>query len=234
MTGITKSSHTNVVYATKQEWELNSKVPHTLYAIENLGIDGIIIWQNNKGFIYKTSVNSKPIKIASSLEEYILNQLDAMNTVFESIDMIIDTFFESDEEKNDNDDRDYEDFDSNDETNDIPEIDPSTKSEEDENASDSILDNISEKVKLSKNELEVIEALIESEVDAVSDYSKALNETTNKYARKLYTEIISDESKHLSQLKYLKSMGTDSDYVPKDKEANDELAEILESLIEEL
>lgn len=114
-----------------------------------------------------------------------------------------------------------------------PEVDPV---EEDENESDSddILSEISAKVKLTKAEIEIVDSLIESEVDAVADYSKALNETKNKFARKLYTEIISDESKHLSQLKYLKSMGTDSDYVPKDKEANDELAEILESLIEEL
>lgn len=106
--------------------------------------------------------------------------------------------------------------------------------DEDDESSDSVLSDISEKVKLSKIEIEILEALIDSEVDAISDYTKALNETNNKYARKLYTEIISDESKHLSQLKYLKSMGTDSDYIPKDKDANDELAEILESIYEEL
>lgn len=115
-----------------------------------------------------------------------------------------------------------------------PDIDSDDEDDDTESDTDSILSDISEKVKLSKTEIEILESLIDSEVDAISDYTKALNETKNKFARKLYTEIINDESKHLSQLKYLKSMGTDSDYVPKDQEANDELAEILESLYEEL
>lgn len=95
-------------------------------------------------------------------------------------------------------------------------------------------DEIAEKIKFTGPEVEIIDSLIESEVDAISDYTKALNETKNKYARKLYTEILDDESKHVSQLKYLKAMGTDDDYVPKNDEAKEELADILESVIEEI
>ena len=171
--------------------------------------------------------------------------LDMLKRVFESMDDL-DSMFEDDDstEVEEVETTEVEDTpdDDNDTDNDPPEIDDGEEIKEDEEdddneedeEDDSILDAISEKVKLSKAEVEILDSLIESEVDAVSDYSKALNETKNRFARKLYTEIISDESKHLSQLKYLKAMGTDSDYIPKDKEANDELAEILESLIEEL
>lgn len=44
LTGITKAAHRNVVEVTKHEWHLNSKVPHSMYVIENTHIDSIIIW----------------------------------------------------------------------------------------------------------------------------------------------------------------------------------------------
>lgn len=110
-----------------------------------------------------------------------------------------------------------------------PEVDT-----EDEVDSTQAMEELGQKIHLSKPEVEIMDSLIESETDAISDYSKALNETKNKYVRKLLTEILTDESKHLAQLKYLKSLGTDSDYIPKDKEAIDELHDTLESLIQDL
>lgn len=111
---------------------------------------------------------------------------------------------------------------------------PEGETEEDGESGEFNFDEIAEKIKFTGPEVEIIDSLIESEVDAISDYTKALNETKNKYARKLYTEILDDESKHVSQLKYLKAMGTDDDYVPKNDEAKEELADILESVIEEI
>ena len=72
MTGIAKSQHRNVVSVTKQEWELNGSVPHTMYVIENTGVDGIIIWQDTNGKIYQTMPNNQPKQIAKSLREYIV------------------------------------------------------------------------------------------------------------------------------------------------------------------
>lgn len=43
LTGITKSKYRDVVSVTKQEWELNNNVPHTMYVIEITYIDSIII-----------------------------------------------------------------------------------------------------------------------------------------------------------------------------------------------
>lgn len=72
LTGIAKAEHRNVVSLTKKERAINSKVPNTMYVIENTCIDGIVIWQDTKGLVYQTKPESAPQKIASSLEEYIL------------------------------------------------------------------------------------------------------------------------------------------------------------------
>lgn len=74
LTGIAKSGHRNVVPVTKQEWELNSNVPHTMYVVESAGVDGIIIWQDVNGVIYQTSPNTQPKQIAKSLNDYIVGR----------------------------------------------------------------------------------------------------------------------------------------------------------------
>ena len=71
LSGIAKSEHRNVVSLTQQERELNPTVPHNMYVVENLGIDGIIIWQDEKGVIYQSTPNTEPAKIANSLAKYI-------------------------------------------------------------------------------------------------------------------------------------------------------------------
>ena len=74
LTGITKAVHRNVVALTKKERELNSRVPNTMYVIENTCVDGIIIWQDTSGIIYRTAPGTEPVKIASSLYEYITSK----------------------------------------------------------------------------------------------------------------------------------------------------------------
>mgnify|MGYP002515871553 CR=1 FL=1 len=75
LTGIAKSEYRNVVSLTKKERELNSKIPNSLYVIENTCVDGIIIWQDKAGIVYQSSPGSEPEKIASSLYEYITNHV---------------------------------------------------------------------------------------------------------------------------------------------------------------
>lgn len=74
LSGIAKSEHRNVIALTKKEWELNSKVPHTMYVVENTCVDGIVIWQDTNGMIYQTSPNSEPKQIASTLYDYVTNR----------------------------------------------------------------------------------------------------------------------------------------------------------------
>lgn len=71
ITGIISVEYCNVVSVTKQEWELNPKVPHTMYVIENTCVDGIIIWQDTNGLIYQSSPDIEPKQIAISLADYI-------------------------------------------------------------------------------------------------------------------------------------------------------------------
>ena len=71
LTGIAKSKNRNVVEVTKREWNLNRKIKHHLYVVENIGIDGIIIWQDSSGSIYESRPNYEAKKIANNLLEYI-------------------------------------------------------------------------------------------------------------------------------------------------------------------
>ena len=76
LTGIVKSQYRNVVAVTQEERILNPKVPNSMYVVENTCVDGIVIWQDSEGYIYKTQPNLEPKKIADSLAEYVQNYND--------------------------------------------------------------------------------------------------------------------------------------------------------------
>lgn len=71
LSGISYSDHRDVVSLTRTAWALNPKVPHSMYVIEDTRVDGIIVWQDYNGTIYKSLPNNEPIKIADSLAAYI-------------------------------------------------------------------------------------------------------------------------------------------------------------------
>ena len=71
LTGICKAKRLNVVDVTLNERNITPDVPGDWYVIEQLNIDGIIIWQSVTGEIYQTSPNSEPLKICDSFAEYI-------------------------------------------------------------------------------------------------------------------------------------------------------------------
>lgn len=71
LTGIAKSKNRDVIQVTKREWAANSKIKHNMYVIENVGIDGIIIWQDVQGAVYESRPNRAAVKIADSLAEYL-------------------------------------------------------------------------------------------------------------------------------------------------------------------
>lgn len=62
ITGIAKSKNRNVVAVTKREWELNPQVEHNMYVVENLAIDGIIIWQDETGNVFESMPNKQAKK----------------------------------------------------------------------------------------------------------------------------------------------------------------------------
>ena len=75
LTGVSKSKNRDVVQVTRREWAANNKIKHNMYVVENVGIDGIIIWQDKTGIIYESRPNNGAKKIANSLAEYIESKL---------------------------------------------------------------------------------------------------------------------------------------------------------------
>ena len=71
VTGISSQENYNVVSTTKAQRNYNKNIPENSYVIEQLNIDGIIIWQSSNGEVFQTSPNTAPMKIADSLVEYI-------------------------------------------------------------------------------------------------------------------------------------------------------------------
>lgn len=71
ITGISSQKNYNVVSTTKAQRNYNKNIPENSYVIEQLNIDGIIIWQSSNGEVFQTSPNTAPMKIADSLVEYI-------------------------------------------------------------------------------------------------------------------------------------------------------------------
>lgn len=71
LTGVAKSKNRDVIQVTQREWSLNNKIKHNMYVIENIGVEGIIIWQDESGKIYESKPNHGVTKIADSLAEYL-------------------------------------------------------------------------------------------------------------------------------------------------------------------
>lgn len=72
LTGISPNKWQDVVESTKRA-RLANNVPPDYYVIERLGIDGIIIWQNQSGTILSTAPYEEAKPIARSLIAYLSN-----------------------------------------------------------------------------------------------------------------------------------------------------------------
>ena len=70
LTGISDEKRTNVVDVTKEQRKFNPLVPENMYVIEETDMDYVVIWRDEKGKIYKTGYNEKPVKIAESIADY--------------------------------------------------------------------------------------------------------------------------------------------------------------------
>lgn len=70
-TGLINSKRLNVVDVTKAAKMKNGGIPQDLYVVEELQIDGIVIWQSESGKVFMTASEGLPEKINNSLAEYI-------------------------------------------------------------------------------------------------------------------------------------------------------------------
>ena len=76
LTGLTNTARLNVIDVTKEYRVQLGENVSSWYVIEEVGMDGIIIWQSSDGIVYGTTPNSKAIKIADSLFEYIFSNIN--------------------------------------------------------------------------------------------------------------------------------------------------------------
>ena len=72
--GICNSKRLDVLEVTKNEKQINLRIPDTFYVIEQTNIDGIVVWQDEFGRIYQTIANSEPKLICMSLQEYLIEK----------------------------------------------------------------------------------------------------------------------------------------------------------------
>lgn len=71
LTGICKATRLNVVDMTVSARERYGTIPADFYVIEEVGIDGIIVWQASDGTVYETIPGRPPREISKSLIEYL-------------------------------------------------------------------------------------------------------------------------------------------------------------------
>ena len=70
-TGISKLANYDVVSITTSQRKYITDTPSDWYVIEQLNIDGIVIWQSASGEVFQTSPNTEPKKICDSFADYI-------------------------------------------------------------------------------------------------------------------------------------------------------------------
>lgn len=71
LTGITKFERLNVVSVTKREKRINPLIDDDMYVVEVVGIDGMVVLQNETGTIFTAQPNVAPKKLFNSLSEYV-------------------------------------------------------------------------------------------------------------------------------------------------------------------
>lgn len=76
ISGIIDDYDYNVVNLTKRLKLSNKNIPDNFYVIEDVGVDGLVIWQSSDGTIYQSIPNSKPVKIFGSLSEFLNYQIE--------------------------------------------------------------------------------------------------------------------------------------------------------------
>jgi len=70
-TGISPFPGIDVVAVTVEARQNNPQVPLSYYVIEEAHIDGLIIWQDASGTVYRTVPGHAPMKMCRSLVDYI-------------------------------------------------------------------------------------------------------------------------------------------------------------------
>lgn len=70
-TGLGNARRTHVVEVTKVNRDRGPDALKAMYVIEEVGIDGIVVWQNSQGEVFETAFDSEPKKVAESFADYL-------------------------------------------------------------------------------------------------------------------------------------------------------------------
>lgn len=76
LSGIIDDEDYSVVVLTKGIKSIQPDIPKDFYAIEDVGVDGLVIWQNATGAVYQSIPNYSPVKIFDSLSDFLAHQID--------------------------------------------------------------------------------------------------------------------------------------------------------------
>ena len=74
ITGVSEFPRLNVVEVTRKDREANPDLPDNMYVIENTGLDGLIITQDETGAVYAVTAGQAPKKIFDSLADYLTDR----------------------------------------------------------------------------------------------------------------------------------------------------------------
>ena len=69
--GLCESKRLNIIDATLKAKKKNEAISDELYLIEDMGIDKILTWQNEKGELFQTVGRGEPVKLEVKLCEYV-------------------------------------------------------------------------------------------------------------------------------------------------------------------
>ena len=74
LTGLTNVKRYDVVNVTLQERKSNPILLSSLYVLEKLDIDGVVVWQSSDGSVYQTINGHEIMKLTSNLMEYLAEE----------------------------------------------------------------------------------------------------------------------------------------------------------------
>lgn len=76
LSGIIDDEEYSVVELTKEIKSMQPEIPDDFYVIEDVGVDGLVIWQNATGTIFQSIPNHAPVKIFDSLVDFLKYQME--------------------------------------------------------------------------------------------------------------------------------------------------------------
>lgn len=76
ISGISNDEDYGVVELTNKLRLTHTNIPLDFYAIEDVGVDGLVIWQNKTGVVYQSVPNHKPVRIFDNLSDFLNHQIE--------------------------------------------------------------------------------------------------------------------------------------------------------------